>query len=72
MSRNYPVHTRLGQRMAMLGYTATDFSAITGVHQRTLTEYLAGRKLPLPAHLFKMAEILGVEPADLTDPIDQS
>lgn len=66
MPRHYPTHLPLGRRMAELGYTAQDFSAVTGIHSRTLTEYLAGRTTPLPHHLVTMADVLGVEASELT------
>lgn len=65
MSRPFPTHTPLGQRVAALGYTASDFAAVTGIYPRTLTEYLAGRKAMLPHHAVAAAEALGCDPADL-------
>lgn len=62
MPRTFPTHTELGRRMAMLGYTATDFSAVTGIHPRTLTEYVAGRKPMTDQHLMAAAEALDCHP----------
>lgn len=68
MSRQFPTHTPLGHYMSTLGYTAADFSAVTNIHPRTLTEYLAGRKPMLPHHQVAAAEILDCDPADLDYP----
>lgn len=65
MSRAYPTITLLGQRMFELGYTKTDFCRATGIHERTMTEYLAARREPLPDHLWRMAEALDCSVGDL-------
>lgn len=66
MPRHFPTHTPLGYQMSALGWTAADFSAITGIHNRTLTDYLAGRKDLLPHHLIAAASVLGCDPDALT------
>ncbi len=67
MSRAYPIHTVLGARMYELGYTKAEFCRVTGIHDRTMTEYLAGRKAPLDDHVFRMADALECDADDLTD-----
>lgn len=67
MARTYSTITPLGQRMAMLGYTATDFAAVTGIHPRTLSDYLNGRRAIQSHHAFAAAEVLGVDAATIAD-----
>lgn len=52
--------------MHQLGWTATSFATESGIHPRTLTEYLAGRKDPTADHLFRMADVLGMDVEDFT------
>jgi plasmid maintenance system antidote protein VapI len=66
MSRQYPTDTILGARMHQLGWTATSFATECHIHPRTLTEYLAGRKDPTADHLFRMADVLGMDVEDFT------
>jgi plasmid maintenance system antidote protein VapI len=63
MPRAYPTTTRLGNRMALLGYTATEFASLTNIHPRTLTDILAGRRALTDAQAHACALVLGV-PAD--------
>jgi transcriptional regulator with XRE-family HTH domain len=65
MSRSFPTTTTIGRRMSMLGWTATEFATATGIHPRTLTEILAGRKEPSMAQLGVIAGVLGVDPDTL-------
>ena len=65
MARQFPTHTPLGKRMRLLGWTATDFAAMTSIHPRTLTEYLAGREPLAHHHAMAAAEVLNCDPADL-------
>ncbi len=37
----------------------------TGIHYRTLQEYVSGRKSPRGGHLAKLTEFFGVDPEDL-------
>jgi transcriptional regulator with XRE-family HTH domain len=67
MARHYPTHTHIGQLMSALGWTATDFAASTGIHPRTLTDILAGRRVPSRDQLESMADVLDVEVAALVD-----
>jgi transcriptional regulator with XRE-family HTH domain len=67
MSRSFPTTTTIGRRMSMLGWTATEFATATGIHPRTLTEILAGRKEPSLAQWNAIAGVLGVDPAQLVD-----
>lgn len=58
----YPIHTRLGKVMAFRDLTASEVASASGVHPRTLTEYLAGREPIRPQHLQRLADALGVSP----------
>ena len=62
MSRPFPTHTELGKRTLQAGFTKSELAAFSGVHERTLTEYLAGRKEMLPRHRRLLAKALGVTP----------
>lgn len=44
--------------MKLMGVTATWTSRQSGVHPRTLTEYLSGRVSILPHHAVKLARVL--------------
>lgn len=66
MSRSYPTITIVGARMHQLGFTKSEFCRLTQIHERTMTEYLAGRKSPTAEHLFAMADVLGCDASDLT------
>ena len=61
MSRMYNTSTRLGREMAAQNWTLADFAAATGVNARTISDYLAGRKVMLAEHLWSFADVLGVE-----------
>lgn len=60
--RPYPTHTPLGQVMKQYGLRCVDVQHHTGIHSRTLTEYLASRKKFTPAHLAKLSRFLQVPP----------
>lgn len=53
--------------MLAAGWTASDFSARTGINSRTLTEYLSGRRVMLREHLWASADALGVEPGEIDE-----
>lgn len=57
----------LGEILVESGMNATQLSARSGVHPRTLTEYLSGRRRPLPHHLASLADALDVDPQELLD-----
>jgi len=63
--RPFPTHTPLGKALRASSMTVAQLSAASGVYNRTLTEYLAGRKLWSVRHLTKVAEALNVEPEEL-------
>ena len=65
MPRQFSTITPLGQRMSALGYSAAEFAAVTGINSRTLTEYLAGRKILEGHHLVAAASALDCELSDL-------
>lgn len=63
--RTYPDYTPLGRAMRGAGLTASRVSALSGVHNRTLTELLAGRIEPLPEHRARLSDVLGMAPEEL-------
>lgn len=65
--RRFNTSTNLGKIMVVRGVTATQTSSETGIHPRTLTEYLAGRKKPTARHLMELAAYLRVKPSRLID-----
>jgi len=67
VSRGFNTSTALGRAMLAAGWTASDFSAFTGINSRTLTEYLSGRRVMLREHLWAAADALGVEPAEIDE-----
>ena len=67
--RQYPRNTALGRVAAHRGIKAKDLSARSGVHPRTLTEYLAGRKPIREQHVLPLAEVLQCPPEVLLRPI---
>ena len=62
--RKYPTHTVLGRLMAEEGLSATIVAQRTGIHHRTLTEYLAGRATMQVKHKALLSEMLSCEPSD--------
>lgn len=44
------------------GVTQTDLSALTGIHQVSITKYEKGKMIPQPDQLQKIVEALGVSP----------
>lgn len=67
MSRTYPRHTPLGTLMGEEGWTVKEVADITGIHQRTMTDYLAGRKTILDHHLVALSDLFEVSADDLLD-----
>jgi|GEM_PF-4618471 len=65
MSRQFSTQTRIGQQMAALGWTATEFATATGIHPRTLTELLSGRVDPTVNQIIVIADTLGVRDTDI-------
>jgi hypothetical protein len=58
--RPYPTHTNLGKILHHLHITKTWLANQSQVHERTLTEYLAGRKEMLSHHRAAIAEALDI------------
>lgn len=67
MSRMFNTSTPLGRTMAALGWTVTDFAAASGVNARTISDYLASRRVMLLEHKNAMADTLGVEVDEIDD-----
>lgn len=57
--RPYNTTMPLGQIMASQGWRMNEFAVASGVHVRTLSDYLAGRRVMLDYHLRDMAAVLG-------------
>lgn len=60
MARQFNRSTPLGQLMHARGYSVRSLAESTGVNQRTICDYLAGRKTILPKHLARFSEEFGV------------
>ena len=63
LGRPYPTDTNLGKVMDHLRISKRDVSARSGVNERTLTEYLAGRESIRVHHKRALAEALDVPEA---------
>lgn len=63
--RPFATGTKLGQAMNVKGMRAYQLAGKAEVSNRTLTEYLAGRKRITDAHAFKLAAALGVDVQDI-------
>lgn len=61
MSRPFNRNTPLGELMYVEGWSASEVSAASGIHPRTLSEYLSGRREPLEEHLLALADVLEVD-----------
>lgn len=58
--------TILGRTIVDQGWTVSELAITSGVHHRTLSNYLGGLPI-IDAHLVKLADALGVEPEDLVE-----
>ena len=67
MPRAFSTATSLGLKVLAQNYTAEDIARLTGIHNRTLSNYLAGRVRILDHHLCQLADVLECEPEDLLD-----
>ena len=67
MPRPFSTETALGEALLDQGWTATEFSHASGIHPRTLTEYLAGRSRMSGRHLAAAADVLEIKAEDLVD-----
>lgn len=59
--------TRLGRMILKRGVTAGAVCAATGIYPRTMTEYLAGRKTPLPSTYLLLADALECQVDELME-----
>lgn len=66
--RPFPRHTTLGKLMHHKGLTVKAVEHGTGIYNRTLTEYLAGRKTPIASHRRALAAFLELPEAVLDLP----
>ena len=70
MSRPFNTSQPLGKIMFAQRWTVTEMSAASSINARTLSDYLAGRRVISERHLMDLADVLDVDPADLIpDPI---
>jgi transcriptional regulator with XRE-family HTH domain len=67
MSRQFSRETALGRLMAGDGWTAMEVSMASGVHPRTLSDYLNSRREIQVHHLTALAEVLGCDEEDLVN-----
>jgi len=70
MGRGKPIpdKSRLGRIVRKSGLKAYELSAKSQVHNRLLTEYLAGRKVIIPEHAERLAAALKCTPEDIIEP----
>lgn len=54
--------TPLGRYLVSNNLSSRVLSEVTGINVRTLSDYVAGRKIPTPRHLALLCEALDVEP----------
>jgi len=64
-----PDTTRLGRAIIFRDMRVYEVSAMIGVHPRTMTEYVAGRKVITEDHLRRLSEALRVEVELLREPL---
>ena len=53
------------------GMTQTDIAQRLGVHQPQVSLWLSGARMPKSSNLHRLAEVLGIEPAELWSIIDK-
>ena len=63
-----PTVTRLGRKIVELGLPVYAVCGEASVHNRVMTEYLAGRRVIAPHHLENLCRVLECEPDDLIEP----
>lgn len=56
----------LGKLMFVGGWTVRDLAWACDINDRTISDYLAGRKPFQPHHLTTLADVFGVDPGVLT------
>lgn len=76
MSRPFNTTQPLGKIMFAQRWTVADLAAVTGINSRTISDYLAGRRVISERHLTDLAAALSdaggvdIDPADLIpDPV---
>jgi len=60
MSRPFNQETPLGQLMVREGMAVKEVEARTGISYRTISDYLAARKLPTAKHMILLCDLFGV------------
>jgi DNA-binding Xre family transcriptional regulator len=66
--RPVPTRSRLGRIVARSEYKVFEICGKTGIHNRLMTEYLAGRKVIIPDHVTALCNVLGCSPVDIIEP----
>lgn len=70
MPRPFNTTQPLGKIMYAQRWTVAELAAATNINSRTLSDYLAGRRVIPERHLMDLATVLEVDGADLIpDPI---
>jgi len=70
MSRPFNTSQPLGRIMRANAWSVAELAAVTSINSRTITEYLAGRKVIPTHHLDELADTLGVDAGELVpDPL---
>lgn len=69
MPRGRPIctDTKLGRIIVARNLNAYDVSTAGGFSSRTMTEYLAGRRIIRTEHLVRICRFLNVEPEDIVE-----
>jgi transcriptional regulator with XRE-family HTH domain len=67
VGRPFSVALPIGRYAYTRGFTLMDLATLSGVHPRTLSDYVNGRKPINPKHLDRLADALGVKPQDLNE-----
>lgn len=65
MSRPFNTSTPLGQILLERGLSVRELAEGTGIHSRTLSDYLANRVPILRHHLIEICDALDLEPEEL-------
>ena len=60
--------TRLGRVMISRGFHAYQVCGKTGIYDRLMTEYLAGRRVISPDHVKALCDVLDCQPSDIVEP----
>ena len=65
MARLHSSATELGRVLHRRGHKANWLCQQTEIYPRQMTEYLAGRREPTPAHLIAICRVMNMTPEEL-------